>query len=143
MMAYPMQPITIDGDVTLNRETHSQTLLVFDVASGATVTLPDAVGSGDTYKFFVTTTVTSNNYVIQAPDADNVIQGAVGLATDVSGVTVPTTTTSDTITMNGSTTGGVIGSYVELRDADADTWMVTGTLVSTGTEATPFSAAVS
>lgn len=50
---------------------------------------------------------------------------------------------SDTITMSGSTTGGVRGSMVELQDVASGIWMVRGSLVSTGAEATPFSAAVS
>jgi hypothetical protein len=45
--------------------------------------------------------------------------------------------------MSGSTTGGVRGSLVELQDVASGIWMVRGSLVSTGSEATPFSAAVS
>jgi hypothetical protein len=44
--------------------------------------------------------------------------------------------------MNGSTTGGVIGSRVEFQDIATGIWSVRGALVSTGAEATPFSAAV-
>ena len=59
------------------------------------------------------------------------------------GITCPTAADSDTITMSGSTTGGVRGSMVELQDVASGIWMVRGSLVSTGAEATPFSAAVS
>jgi hypothetical protein len=64
----------------------------------------------------------------------------VAIATDIAGVTCPTTATSDKITMNGSTSGGLAGSFLRLVDAKAGQWMVTGTLVSSGAEATPFSA---
>ena len=39
----------------------------------------------------------------------------------------------------GLTTGGVKGSYVDLQDVASATWLVSGRLVSTGVEATPFS----
>jgi hypothetical protein len=45
--------------------------------------------------------------------------------------------------MNGSTTGGLLGSRVVLTDVASTKWAVSGGLISTGTEATPFSAAVS
>jgi hypothetical protein len=73
----------------------------------------------------------------------NVMQGVLSIATDVAGVTCPTASDTDTITMSGSTTGGVRGSMVELQDVASGIWMVRGSLVSTGSEATPFSAAVS
>ncbi|KGM44485.1 hypothetical protein JY97_00665 [Alkalispirochaeta odontotermitis] len=142
-MAYPQKPITITASTTLDPDTHGMTTTKLSAAAGLTVTLPDATGSGMVYDIYVATTVTSNDYIIQVPDASNVIQGAVTISTDIAGVSVPTAATSDTITMNGSTTGGVIGSNLRLVDVAADTWQVSGHLISTGVEATPFSAAVS
>lgn len=142
-MAYSLQPITKTASFTLDKDIHGEGLVVLSAAAGLTVTLPDAVGSGAKFCLFVGTTVTSNSYIVQVPDADNIIQGCVAIATDAAGVTVPTASTTDTITLNGSTTGGVKGSYLELVDAAADTWAVSGALVSTGVEATPFSADVS
>ena len=56
----------------------------------------------------------------------------------------PTVAASDTITLNGTTTGGVnIGDYVLLTDIATDQYSVSGLLNASGTEATPFSAAVS
>jgi fructose-specific component phosphotransferase system IIB-like protein len=49
---------------------------------------------------------------------------------------------SDTITMDGSTTGGIVGDRVELVDVAENVWAVNGIIQQTGTEATPFSAAV-
>jgi hypothetical protein len=42
--------------------------------------------------------------------------------------------------MNGSTQGGLVGSYVEVRDVATGVWSVTGALVASGAFATPFSA---
>ena len=51
---------------------------------------------------------------------------------------------SDTITMNGTTTGGVsIGDEITLIDIASNQYMVKGILTASGTEATPFSASVS
>lgn len=119
------------------------TTVVLNAAAGLTVTLPAASGSGAEFEIVVGTTVTSNSYVIQVANASDVMAGVLGVATDIAGVNCPTTSTSDTITMNGSTTGGVKGSRIVLKDVAANTWAVSGALVSTGTEATPFSAAVS
>jgi hypothetical protein len=134
---------TATASVTLDDDGYAGRPLVINAAAGLTVTLPAATGSGATYEIIVGTTVSSNSYIIQVANASDVMMGTLGVATDIAGVTCPTTSTSDTITMNGSTTGGVLGSRVVLTDAAANKWAVSGALVSTGTEATPFSAAVS
>lgn len=119
----------VNKTVTLNR------------AAGITVTLPPSTGTGDIYRFYVGTTFTSSG-IIQVTTTD-IIQGALGVTTDAAGVVIPTAATSDTITMNGSTTGGLVGSYIELQSVASGVWSVRGNLLSTGAEATPFSAAVS
>ena len=127
---------------TLNRDVHAGRTINLNSATGRTITLPAATGSGATYTVVVGTTVTSGNHVIQVASASDVIQGVLSVSTDAAGVTIPTGTTSDTITMNGSTTGGLRGSMIELQDIASGIWAVRGSLVSTGAEATPFSAAV-
>ncbi len=118
-------------------------VIPLSAAAGLTITLPASTGSGNVYRFFVATTVTSNAYLIKVANATDVIQGVLGVATDAAGVNVPTAATTDTISMNGSTTGGLIGSYVTIIDAVSGVFSVSGALISTGTEATPFSATVS
>jgi hypothetical protein len=138
-MAQSYTPITFTGaTLTIDRDSHVNTVVNLDRAAGMTVNLPEATGSGDVYRFYVKTTFTGS-LTIAALSTD-IMQGGVAVATDISGVTCPTTATSDKLVMNGSTTGGLIGSYVECRDAVDATWIVTGFLSSTGTEATPFSA---
>jgi hypothetical protein len=144
-MGYAYAPISITADVTLDRDSHAGPLLRFAIASGATVTLPASAGNGDIYRFYVHTTVTSNSAKIQVANATDVMAGNI-LSCQDSGDTVvgwETASTSDTITLNGTTTGGIRGDYIELEDAVAGFWRVRGTTSSTGTEATPFSAAVS
>jgi hypothetical protein len=110
-------------------------------AGGMTVTLPAATGSQAVYKFLVGTTFTSNG-VIQVANATDVMNGLASVG-GTTGSVFSTTATSDTITMNGSTTGGLAGSYIELVDVSAGEWLVRAALVGSGTPATPFSAAVS
>jgi hypothetical protein len=138
-MAYVLQPITLTASATLNNDTHGLTTVRLSAAAGLTVTMPAATGSGDKYCFKVVTAVTSNSYVIAAAGTD-ILAGVVSIATDVAGVTCPTTATSDKISMNGGTTGGLAGSSVELEDSASGVWIVSGSLISTGAEATPFSA---
>jgi hypothetical protein len=141
-MAYELQPIAATASLTLNRETHSGNVLIGNAAAGMTVTLPASTGKGDRYKVLVGTTISSNNFIIQVANSTDVMIGAVGLTTDIAGTVIPTSSTTDTITMNGTTQGGVRGSYVEFVDVTAGFWLISGNIVCTGTESSPFSAAV-
>lgn len=136
------QPINhTSATLALDEDTHAGTTVLLNKADGITVTLPVSVGKGAIYKFFVGTTFTSDG-IIKVTTTD-IMQGGVAVSTDAAGVTVLTAATSDTLTMNGSTSGGLKGSFVEFEDVSAGIWKVSGFLISTGAEATPFSATVS
>ncbi len=134
--------ITVTANTTLNVDGYAGKTVALDSATGRTITLPAATGSGACFTIVVTTTVSSGNHVIQVANSSDVMAGTLAIATDIAGVTVPTTSTSDTITMNGGTQGGIIGSTVILEDVKTNVWAVRGALVSSSAEATPFSAAV-
>lgn len=134
--------IRLTSATTLNADAYAGKTILMDSATGFIITLPAATGSGASFKIVVTTTVSSGSHVIRVASASDVMAGGLAISTDIAGVTVPTTSTSDTITMSGSTTGGVIGSTIFLEDVKSGVWNVSGHLVSTGAEATPFSAAV-
>lgn len=129
------------SSLTLTADGYAGQTVLSNLAAAQTVTLPAATGSGNLYRIFVNITKTGN-LVIQVASSADIMQGAVGMSTDAGGVTIPTASTSDTLTMNGSTTGGIKGSYVEFQDMAVGVWSVRGFLVSTGAEATPFSADV-
>jgi hypothetical protein len=137
------KPITLTASATLSRNVHAGAAVNLSAAAGLTITLPASSGKGDRYKLFVATTVTSNNYVIQVANATDIMAGAIGLTTDIAGSVLPTAATTDTITMNGSTTGGIKGTFLEFEDVSSGIWKLSGSVICTGTEATPFSAAVS
>ena len=135
-------------DAVTIAEHAGRTLLLGEVGGNAavTLTLPAATGSGAVYKFIVSVTNTSN-YKIQVADASDTIDGIM-LYLDEDGTAVtafPTVAASDTITLNGGTTGGIIGDYLELIDIATNQYHVRGVMrVAAGANpATPFTAAVS
>ena len=140
--------VTLVADTAIVEATHEgKTLLLGEVDGNAAiaVTLPAATGSGAKYKFIVSV-VNTSGYTIQVTTTD-VMQG--NIATNSTGDTPdlfsiwPTAADSDTVTFDGTTKGGVsIGDWVEFEDILAATWAVYGVATASGTEVTPFSAAV-
>jgi hypothetical protein len=117
-----------------------------DTAAGTTITLPAALGTGNEYYFVTTVIATSNSHVIQVANATDVMTGALIVVDNADGTatTFGTVAASDTITLNRTTTGSVkIGERICVKDVKAGYWSVWGVVIATGTEATPFSAAVS
>lgn len=148
MPAYGYEPISVTASaLTLDYDLHNEAPIVINRAAGCTVTLPAATGSGAKFRVVVGTAVTSNSIVIQVANAADTMAGhlATGLATGAAGADFgeALTGTDDTITMNGTTTGGLAGSYVELTDVAANLWLVNGRLVGSGTLASSASASVS
>lgn len=130
--------------LTITEATHDGKIVTLNRAAGIAVTLPAATGSGTSLRFVVGTTVTSNTSTIKVVGNDTMTGTALMLADG--GDTVngyETAADSDTITFDGSTTGGIKGDFVELIDIAADLWFVAVRGSATGAEATPFSATVS
>jgi hypothetical protein len=131
--------------LTVTVAAHDSKIIVFDRAAGVTATLPAATGSGAVFRFAVGTAVTSNSYKVQVADATDVMSGSLYLTDQAAGTGTEfsTVAASDTITMNGSTTGGLAGGLFTFVDLATNLYAVQGNLIATGAEATPFSAAVS
>lgn len=123
---------------------HDGKVITVNKADGSTLTLPVATGSGAHIIIFIGTTVSSSAVVVQAGDADDAFAGTAWMAndTDASVSGFEAAATDDTITLNGSTKGGIKGDRIELIDVAANTWSVQAFLQGTGSEATPFSSAV-
>lgn len=134
---------TVTASTTLTAAAHAGQTIVVNAAAGATITLPDATGSGNKYEI-TTVADQTGNLVIAVPDAANTVQGVAYLGNDSAGASCfYTADTSDTITLNGTTTGGLKGWRVVCDDIADNTWAVLVISEASGTEATPFSAAVS
>lgn len=131
--------------ITLTAQNANDTVLL-DTAGGSTVTLPQSAGDKKVYKFLVSVLATSNSHIIKVANTNDVIQGSLLVVdTDTAGTITAfsSNATSDTLTLNRSTTGSVtLGEWIEVVDLTAGTFVVTGVVSNTGTGATPFSATV-
>lgn len=139
------QPISLTAaTVALTKNNHAGTTLVANRAAGITATLPAATGAGSIFEVVVGTTITSGNLVIQVANSSDVMTGVAINAADSgdTAVAFETAADTDTITMNGTTKGGIKGDRVVLKDIAANLWSVTVLGSATGAEVTPFSAAV-
>ena len=138
--------IAVTADRTLTQK-ESGSLVVFDIASGATVTLPVPV-AGMEFDFAVTTTVTSNNAKIITDAATTFMLGEVLMYTTATASPAGFAFNGSThraCTMNGTTTGAVIGTVIKLQalpttsaaSTASTQWFITGAIVGSGVIATP------
>ena len=136
------------ADVTLTQATHAGKIVTLGSATGDTATLPAATGTGDVYTIVIAVTATSNNHIIQVANATDEFVGVIYQVDADTGdalVAYPCLDADgfDTITMNGSTKGGIQGDKYVFIDIAAGKWQLEGHQSGTGTVATPLSAAVS
>lgn len=126
--------------LTLDPAVNSGRITPLSRAAGMAVTLPAATGSQATYMLLVRTTFTSSA-TIKVANSTDVMNGLA----DVGGATAGafgSAAADDTITMNGTTTGGLAGSYISITDIAPGIFIVRANLIGSGTPATPFSATV-
>lgn len=135
--------VNTTASLALTLEDHSDKIVTVNKADGAAITLPAATGSGAKFTVIIGTTITSSSTTIKVVGNDTMTGGVI-VMNDSDGTVsgFETAATSDTITLNGSTTGGIKGDKYELVDIATDLWYVAGLVSGTGTEATPFSATV-
>lgn len=143
-------PLSITAATLTLSDLHEGRTLLANRAAGITFTLPDASGSGKKFRIVLGTTITSNQLRVNANGATNYMRGFALGVTDTAGtalafVTANTgtvATESDRIDLNGTTQGGRVGDTIELEDIADNVWAVKVFVAGSGTEATPFSAAV-
>lgn len=138
--------ITATGAIT-EAEHEGKTCLLAEVGGDAavTLTLPAATGGGGRYRFVVNV-VNTSGYVFKAAAGADVFCGSI-IGDDGAALTTPLVwragATDDTLTLNGTTQGGVFrGNWVEFEDISTTGWAVRGVVDQSGTEATPFSDSV-
>jgi len=95
---------------------------------------------GVVYTIWVPTTISTSSLKIATDGTDRFVGSVLSIDTDTSGAAVGFTAgaNDDFINLNGTTTGGVAGSWVQIVAVAALKYMVTGTVLGTGTVATPF-----
>lgn len=156
----PAAVVAITASTTLNPTDHAGRVLTVGgtLASNVVLTLPaintssNPVTSGPgqdpntlnnlgvKYTVWVPTTVATSSLKIGTNGTDKFVGTIMSVDTDTSGAMVGFTaaSTNDFINFNGSTTGGVAGTWVEIVAVAANKYMVTGVALGTGTVATPF-----
>lgn len=119
----------------------SGSVVLFDRAAGTIYTLPTpAVGLY--YDFHVTVSASGGNYKIITNTGTVLLIGSlINIDTDTSNAVAAWTADGSThiaITMNGGTTGGLIGTKIRLTCLTTTRWMVEGIDQGSGSVATPF-----
>lgn len=129
--------------LTLTRALHDGRPIYVTKVDGFTATLPEAVGSGAIFELVQGATVTSVGTILKVANATDTM---IGAAVHLDGLAVVTNyragATADTVTFNGTTTGGIVGSTVVARDIAVNIWEVQVRNITSGTSATPFTATV-
>ena len=136
--------LSLATSTVLSNQYHvGKILLLTGTGSAFTQTLPAAAGTGKMYRFVVGAVNTSNHVIDAGSEgADffgNVITNSTGDTPDLAQPWVAATN-DNTITLNGTTTGGAgVGDWIDCIDIATNKWMVRGVTTTTSTEATPFS----
>ena len=156
----PGAVVAITASTTLNPVDHGGRIITVggSLASNVVLTLPTINTSADpsssgpgadpntvnnegvTYTIWVPTTISTSSLKIGTDGTDKYVGSVLSIDTDSSNVTVGfvATTSSVFINFNGTTTGGVAGTWVQITAVAANKYMVTGVVLGTGTVATPF-----
>jgi hypothetical protein len=95
---------------------------------------------GVLYTIWVPTTIATSSVKIGTDLTDRFIGAVLSIDTDTSGAAVGFVAgaSDDFINLNGGTTGGVAGTWIQIYAIAALQYMVKGTVLGTGTVATPF-----
>ena len=95
---------------------------------------------GVTYTIWVPTTISTSSLKIGTDTTDKFVGSVISVDTDSSGAVVGFTaaSTNDFINLNGTTTGGVAGTWIQIVAIAANKYMVTGSVLGSGVVATPF-----
>jgi hypothetical protein len=93
---------------------------------------------GTTYTFVVETAATA--VAIKTDGTDKFVGSLLVVDTDSSGATIgfAPASSNDVINLDGSTTGGAVGSQITVTVVAANKYMVSGVLLGSGSVATPF-----
>ena len=139
-------PVAAGATLTLTA-TQSNGVILLNTAAGSTVTLPAATGSGNKYRFIVTTTTTSGAHKILAASSSDFINGlAFGENAGTAKAFASAAATNHSIQMpftGSQPSGGFIGDVFDVTDVAANLWNVNGLYQAGTTPTTPFSAATS
>lgn len=132
-----------DGASVVLTPAQSGALCVFDKTDGALFTLPSPI-VGLTYEFIVDTVVSSGSAKVITSAGTVFIKGTVnefitGADADLA-ADAANGSSHVSVTMNGTTTGGIAGTRFTLTCRSATVWEITGQIIKSGSVATSFAA---
>ena len=149
----PKAVISLTATATLTVAAHAGRVLLCNAASGK-LTLPSitsgsssaVAGANDynvlsnlgcTYLFWVETLAVDMDIKTDGTDK---FYGAIfnGIDSEETGETFLAAAANDVMTFNGTTTGGIVGSWIECTAIASAAYYVTGSLIGSGSIATPF-----
>ena len=150
----PKAVVSLTANATLTVAAHAGRILTCNKADGV-FTLPSitsgsasaVAGANDynvlsnlgcTYTFWVQTLATDMDIKTDGTDR---FFGAVfiGIDSEATGETfLSSSGSNDVMTMNGTTKGGIVGSFVQFTAIASAAYYVQGSLIGSGTIATPF-----
>ena len=130
--------------LSITQALHGNRVITVSSAAPIAITLPQATGTGTRYRFNIMVAATATSHTIKVANSTDVMQGFVTALTTASANVVGygTSASSDTISLNGTTLGGVVGDWIEIIDIKTGFFSVDANTSPTGTTATPFSATV-
>jgi hypothetical protein len=156
----PSTIVEITSSTTLNPVAHAGRIISVGgtLAANVVLTLPaintsanvsssgpgndpnTANNEGVVYTIWVPTTIATSSLKIGTDGTDKFVGTILGVDTDSSNALVAYTAgaSNDFINFNGSTTGGVAGSWVQIVAIAANKYMVNGIALGSGSVATPF-----
>ena len=137
--------VTGSGSTVTLTAQQSGSDLLFDRAAGIVYTLP-VPQVGLQFRFLVTTAITSNAAKIITDAGTTLIIGnvlantasATPAANDGPKTFAANGTTHIAVSMNGTTTGALIGTYIDFVCVSTTQWHVNGVVLGSGIIATPF-----
>ena len=156
----PASVVSISSTTSLSPTSHGGRIISIggSLAATTTVTLPTISTAsnpttsgpgqdpntlnnlGVVYTIWVPTTVSTSTLKIATDGTDRFVGDLLGVDTDSSNALAMYTAgaNDDNITLNGTTTGGVAGTWIQIVAVDALKYMVNGVVNGSGTVATPF-----
>ena len=159
----PATVVDITASTTLSPEAHGGRIIAVggSLAANVTLTLPainvsanpttsgpgqdpsTANNEGVVYTIWVPTTISTSSLKIgvTSGSSDLYVGAVMSIDSDSSGAVVAFSangSSNDFINFNGTTTGGVAGTWVQIFAIAADKYMVTGNVIGSGTVVTPF-----
>jgi len=138
--------VAAGATLTVTQALHDGKTIALDTLAGSVCTLPAATGTGMRLRFVVSAAPTSNFHSIACVGTDEMSGVIFQVDTDSADALVAYPAIAadnyDTIQLNGTTKGGLIGDTIVLEDVVSGTWALIGFTNGNGTVTSPLSSAV-